>query len=45
MDPLSAIGLAGNIVAFVEFTSKLISGTIEIYSSLARTMDEHADLA
>ena len=44
MDPLSAIGLAGNIVAFVEFTSKLVSGAYEIYSSSARTTDEYADL-
>ncbi|KAL9082858.1 MAG: hypothetical protein Q9165_008757 [Trypethelium subeluteriae] len=45
MDPLSAIGLAGNIIAFVEFTSKLVSGAYEIYLSTARMMDEHADLA
>jgi hypothetical protein len=29
----------------VEFTSKLVSGTYEIYSSSARTTDENADLA
>lgn len=45
MDPLSAIGLAGNIVAFLDFSSKLVSGTYEIYSSNATMTDEHADLA
>ncbi|KAI9660684.1 MAG: hypothetical protein M1821_010036 [Bathelium mastoideum] len=44
MDPLSAIGLASNIIGFVEFTSKLVSGAYEIYSSTARMTDEHADL-
>ena len=45
MDPLSAIGLAANIIAFVEVASKLVSGTCEIYSSGARMTDENADLA
>lgn len=44
MDPLSAIGLAANIIAFVELTSKLVSGTYEIYSSSDGMTDEHADL-
>jgi len=33
MDPFSAIGLAGNIVQFVDFGCKLFSQTREIYSS------------
>ena len=45
MEPLSAIGIAGSIINFVDFTSKLISGTYEIYSSSAGATDEHADLA
>ncbi|KAF2228710.1 hypothetical protein EV356DRAFT_537856 [Viridothelium virens] len=45
MDPLSAMGVAGNIIAFVEFTSKLVSKAYEIYLSTARMTDEHADLA
>jgi hypothetical protein len=31
MDPFTAIGLAGNIVQFVDFTGKLISGTLTWY--------------
>jgi len=33
MDPFSALGLAGNIVQFVDFSSKLISAGVEIYKS------------
>lgn len=33
MDPISAIGLAGNIVQFVDFACKLIAGTRAIYHS------------
>lgn len=45
MDPLGAIGLAGNIITFVDFTSKLIAKTHEIYSSSTGITNEHADLA
>jgi hypothetical protein len=33
LDPFTAIGLAGNIVQFVDYSSKLISSTYEIYKS------------
>ena len=33
LDPLSALGLAGNIVQFVDFSCKLISEAQEIYHS------------
>ena len=33
MDPLTALGLAGNIVQFVDFSSKLLCGAYEVYSS------------
>ena len=33
LDPLSAIGLAGNIVQFVDFSFKLIAETRDIYHS------------
>ncbi len=33
MDPLTALGVAGNVVAFVQFASSLITGTHNIYRS------------
>ena len=33
MDPFTAIGLASAIVQFVDYASKLVKGTIEIYGS------------
>lgn len=33
MDPLTALGLAGNILAFVDFTAKILKRAIEIYDS------------
>lgn len=33
LDPLSALGLAANIIQFVDFTSKLFSQSISIYHS------------
>jgi hypothetical protein len=45
MDPLAAIGLASNIVAFVEFASKLITGAHEVYSSVSGTTNDNADMA
>jgi hypothetical protein len=45
MDPLTALGLAGNVVQFVDFTSKLISGAYEVYSSSTGTTAETADLS
>ncbi|KAK4446194.1 hypothetical protein QBC34DRAFT_412097 [Podospora aff. communis PSN243] len=33
MEPLSALGVATSVVQFVDFSSKLISGTFEIYKS------------
>ncbi|KAF5964688.1 hypothetical protein FCOIX_13304 [Fusarium coicis] len=31
LDPVTAIGLASSIVAFVDFSAKLVKGSIEIY--------------
>ncbi|KAJ2996916.1 hypothetical protein NUW58_g812 [Xylaria curta] len=39
MDPLSALGVAGNIVQFVEFACKLISSTQKIYRSSSTTSE------
>jgi hypothetical protein len=33
MDPFAAIGLAGNIVTFIDFAVKLVSKTSEVYRS------------
>jgi hypothetical protein len=38
MDPLSAISLAGNIVQFVEFGVKLLSGAYDLYRSPTGTL-------
>ncbi|KEY69342.1 hypothetical protein S7711_08410 [Stachybotrys chartarum IBT 7711] len=44
MDPLSAVGLASNILQFVEFSVKLIGKGVEIYSSADGATVQHADL-
>ncbi|KAK7949469.1 hypothetical protein PG988_016108 [Apiospora saccharicola] len=33
MDPMSAISLAGNIIAFIDFGGKLLSNTRQLYKS------------
>ena len=44
MDPLTIIGLASNIVQFVDFTSKLISATHSIYISASGASSENLEL-
>ncbi|KAE8446593.1 hypothetical protein EG329_011786 [Mollisiaceae sp. DMI_Dod_QoI] len=44
MDTLAAIGLVGNIVQFVDFTSKLVSKAREGYRSADGAFIENADL-
>ena len=44
MDPLTALGLASNIVHFVDFTSKLISTTQKLYVSSSGAKDEYLEL-
>jgi seryl-tRNA synthetase len=44
MDPLSALGLAANIVQFVDFGSKLLSGAYELRNSPNGQLEEHAEL-
>ena len=43
-DPFSALGLAGNIITFVDFTWKLFSGAYTIYRSESGTSDKNAVL-
>jgi hypothetical protein len=44
LDPFTAIGLAGNIVQFVDYSSKLISSTYEIYRSSTGSSENHVYL-
>ncbi|KAK3690462.1 hypothetical protein B0T22DRAFT_193218 [Podospora appendiculata] len=44
MDPLSALSLACNILAVIDFSQKLVSGTYEIYSSSTGASNENEHL-
>jgi hypothetical protein len=44
LDPLTALGLAGNIVQFVDFSSKLISEGIELYNSMDGALTRNVEL-
>ncbi|KAI9686895.1 MAG: hypothetical protein M1822_002648 [Bathelium mastoideum] len=44
VDPLSALGLAGNIIQFIDFGSKLISQSVEQYRSAVGTSTQYLDL-
>jgi len=44
MDPLTALGLASNIVQFVDFASKLISQSHEIYRSADGALEDNVVL-
>jgi hypothetical protein len=44
MEPLTALGLAGNIVQFVDFACKLFEGARTIYKSASSSSDEYAVL-
>jgi hypothetical protein len=44
LDPLTAIGLVGNIVQFVDFGCKIVSKTTETYRSADGLLKENADL-
>ena len=44
MDPLSAIGFAGNICQFVDFSSKLMSEARQAYKSAAGASRENIEL-
>ncbi|KAI0889714.1 uncharacterized protein GGS22DRAFT_3110 [Annulohypoxylon maeteangense] len=39
MDPLSVFSLAGNILQFIEFATKLLSSSVEIYKSSTGALD------
>ncbi|KAF2810879.1 uncharacterized protein BDZ99DRAFT_561448 [Mytilinidion resinicola] len=44
MEPFSALAVATGVVTFVDFASKLVSGSREIYKSDDGRFEEHADL-
>ena len=44
LDPLTAISLASAIVQFVDFGSKIVGGTVEIYKSVNGATKENAEL-
>ncbi|CAJ2509260.1 Uu.00g142860.m01.CDS01 [Anthostomella pinea] len=44
MDPISAVGFASSILTFVEFSSKLVRGTYELYQSSNGTTVENAHI-
>ncbi|KAK6599014.1 hypothetical protein H4I96_08218 [Botrytis cinerea] len=44
MNPLDALSLAGTIIQFVDFSSKVLDGTIELYRSGAETLAVHQQL-
>lgn len=45
VDPFTAFGLAAGIAQFIDFSTSLVSGTIEIYQSLDGISRDHAALA
>lgn len=44
MDPLSALALAGNVLQFIEFTTKLLSTGAEVYKSATGTVNANLAL-
>ena len=45
MNPLDALSLAGTIIQFVEFSSKVLAGTCELYKSGAEALTVHQQLS
>ena len=44
MDPFSALGLAGNVIQFVDFGGRLLSGSLELYKSVDGTSSTNKEL-
>lgn len=44
LDPFSALGLASNVVQFVDFGRKLVSGAVELYQATDGTSTANAEL-
>jgi len=43
MEALAAISLIGNVVQFVDFSSKLVSGSVQLYRSAEGALEENID--
>lgn len=44
MDPITAVSLAGTVVQFVDFTSKVVSKSTELYRSGRDALAENVDI-
>ena len=44
MDPFSALGVASNVITFIDFTSRLINGGLELYHSTDGATAAHRTL-
>ena len=44
MDPLSALSVAASAVQFVDFSSRLVAGSLELHNSATGQLVEHTDL-
>lgn len=44
MDPITAISLASSLITFVDFASKVVAGTYEVYSSTTGASAENAHI-
>ncbi|RDL30687.1 uncharacterized protein BP5553_10032 [Venustampulla echinocandica] len=44
MDPMSALGLAANIFQFIDFGTRLLSGTLEVYHSTTGASSENIEI-
>lgn len=45
MDPVTALGLASAVIQVIDFSTKLVSGTVEAYTSAPGTTVEFEDSA
>ena len=45
IDPLSALGIAGNVIQFVDFASKLVSKGGQYYRSVDGALIQHTELS
>jgi hypothetical protein len=44
MDPISILGLAANILQFIDYGTQLLSGTQEIYRSATGASSENIEI-
>jgi hypothetical protein len=44
MDPLTAVGLAGNIITFIDLSTKVVSRTKQLYESASGATSENDEL-